>query len=62
MVARWSERNIPDLGGKTAVVTGSNSGLGLEAAKLLAAQGARVLMACRNVAKAERAADQARTR
>ncbi len=58
MSARWSERNIPDLGGKTAVVTGSNSGLGLEAAKLLAAQGARVLMACRNVAKAERAADQ----
>lgn len=53
---RWTATAIPPLDGKVAVVTGSNSGLGLEAARLLAGAGARVLMACRNPARAERAA------
>ncbi|MEV6768506.1 oxidoreductase [Nocardia sp. NPDC051030] len=49
---RWSADDIPDLTGKTAVVTGANSGLGLRTAEALAAKGAQVLMACRNELKA----------
>ena len=44
-----------NLAGKLAVVTGASSGIGLEIAKGLAAQGAEVVLACRNVAKAEAA-------
>lgn len=54
-MSHWDEPDIPDLTGRTAVVTGANSGLGLETARMLAAKGARVLMACRNLAKAEAA-------
>lgn len=57
-MSRWAAKDIPNLDGKVAVVTGSNAGLGLEAARLLAGAGARVLMACRNRAKAEAAAAQ----
>ncbi|HMC38891.1 MAG TPA: oxidoreductase [Acidimicrobiales bacterium] len=57
-MSRWDAQDIPDLTGRTAVVTGANSGLGLETARLLAGAGARVLMACRNVAKAEAAREQ----
>jgi NAD(P)-dependent dehydrogenase (short-subunit alcohol dehydrogenase family) len=52
----WDESDIPDLSGRVAVVTGANAGLGLETARMLAAHGARVLMACRNRARAEAAA------
>lgn len=51
----WSVADIPDLNGRTAVVTGANGGLGLETARALAGAGARVVMAARNQEKAEAA-------
>ena len=51
----WSAADIPDLCGKLAIVTGANSGLGLETTRALARRGARVVMACRSPSKAEAA-------
>ncbi len=44
-----------DLSGKTAIITGANSGIGFEAAKILAGRGARVILAVRNVEKGTQA-------
>ncbi len=41
----WDPASAPDLSGKTALITGANSGLGLETAKRLAERGACVVMA-----------------
>src|SRR5215207_5890666 len=51
---------VPDLSGKLAVVTGSNSGLGLGLTARLSAAGADVIMAIRNRAKGESAVEQIR--
>ena len=49
----WTAKNIPNLNGKVAVVTGGNSGLGFETAKALASNGAEVIIACRSVERGE---------
>ena len=54
----WIEQNIPDLTGKVAVITGANSGLGFEAAKVLAAKGAHVVLAVRDAEKGKQAAEE----
>src|SRR5206468_7383116 len=51
-MAKWTVEDMPDQAGRTILVTGANSGLGLRSAEALASRGARVLMGCRNQEKA----------
>src|SRR5947208_12508091 len=57
MTPKWTASDISDQHGRTAVVTGANSGIGFFAARELARSGARVVLAVRN---AEKGADAAR--
>jgi NAD(P)-dependent dehydrogenase (short-subunit alcohol dehydrogenase family) len=54
----WSASNIPNLSGKTIIITGASSGLGKEATRVLAEKNARVIMAVRNTAKAKLVVEQ----
>lgn len=55
-MAKWSTTDIPDQTRRTAVITGANSGLGFETAAALAAKGARVVLAVRDLDKGHGAA------
>jgi len=52
---KWTTDNMDPQDGRTFVITGANSGIGLEAARALGAAGARVVVACRDTAKGEHA-------
>ncbi|WP_136483904.1 oxidoreductase [Vibrio sp. H11] len=54
----FTEANVPDQSGKCFIVTGANTGIGFEVARVLAARGARVIMACRSKEKATQAIAQ----
>ena len=56
--SRWTTADIPDQTRRTAVITGANTGLGYETAAALAAKGANVVLAIRNLDKGKDAADR----
>jgi NAD(P)-dependent dehydrogenase (short-subunit alcohol dehydrogenase family) len=56
MTARWTSDDVPGQHGRLAVVTGANTGLGFETARVLAARGASVVLAVRDTDKGKQAA------
>jgi NAD(P)-dependent dehydrogenase (short-subunit alcohol dehydrogenase family) len=57
-MSNWNTADIPDQTGRTAVITGANTGIGFETAAALAAKGADVVLAVRNLDKGRNAADR----
>ncbi len=57
-MSTWTTTDIPDQTGRTAVITGANTGLGFETAQALAAKGARVVLAVRNLDKGKAAVER----
>ncbi|WP_208995431.1 oxidoreductase [Pseudovibrio sp. Alg231-02] len=60
-VSNWTADKLPSLEGKTYIITGGNSGIGLEAARMLAKAGGDVVIACRNAEKGSAAQQALRT-
>ncbi|QZT57570.1 MULTISPECIES: SDR family NAD(P)-dependent oxidoreductase [Mycolicibacterium] len=60
MSSKWTAADVPDQSGRVAVVTGANSGIGYEAAAVLAGRGARVVVAVRNLDKGRQAVSRIR--
>jgi NAD(P)-dependent dehydrogenase (short-subunit alcohol dehydrogenase family) len=60
MATHWTFEHVPDQAGKTYVITGANSGIGLEAARVLVKRGAEVVLACRSEERAQKALDTLR--
>ncbi|MUM16994.1 SDR family NAD(P)-dependent oxidoreductase [Mycobacterium sp. CBMA271] len=58
MTSHWTTADIPDQTGRVAIVTGANTGLGLETARALAAAGAQVVLAVRDMDKGAAAIDE----
>ena len=54
----WTTDSIPDQAGRLVLITGANSGLGLETARALLAKGATVVLGCRSLPRAEQAKDE----
>lgn len=59
-IKNFTDKDVPDQSGRVFFVTGANSGLGFEAARVLAGKGARVLMGCRSDSKAKAAMETIR--
>ena len=59
-MTQYREADVPTQHGKTALVTGANTGIGYDTARVLALRGARVLLACRSEEKAAAAIDKIR--
>ncbi len=57
-MSSWTADSIPDQSGRTAIVTGANTGIGFETARTLAPKGAHVILACRNATKGQAAVDR----
>ena len=57
MTSKWTAADVPDQSGRVAVVTGANTGIGYEAALVLAGKGAKVVIAVRNLDKGRQALD-----
>jgi NAD(P)-dependent dehydrogenase (short-subunit alcohol dehydrogenase family) len=62
MDGKWTSRDVPYQRGRVAVITGANSGIGFEAAAVLADKGARVVLMVRDVRRGEEAAECIMTR
>ena len=59
---KWDSTSIPDQKDRVAIITGSNTGIGYETARVLANKKATVIIAVRNLEKGNAAANQIRAR
>ncbi len=60
MSDHWTIDQIPKQNGRLVLITGANSGIGFEAARVLAQKGARIILACRNQEKTQTAMERVR--
>src|SRR5689334_16595370 len=62
MSSKWSAADVPDQSGRVVIVTGANTGIGYEAAAVLADKGAHVVLAVRNLDKGNDAANRIKSK